>query len=69
MGLGLIVSIGGMRWIWGWSVGTGEGATSGLGRMLVEAVVIFAVAGLGGASGVLGTSWAVGVGGGVWWFA
>ena len=47
MGLGLIVSIGGMRWIWGWSVGTGEGATSGLGRTLVEAVVIFAAAGLG----------------------
>ena len=47
MGLGLIVSIGGMRWSWGWSVGTGEGATSGLGRTLVEAVVIFAAAGLG----------------------
>ena len=47
MGLGLIVSIGGMRWSWGWSADTGEGATSGLGRTLVEAVVIFAAAGLG----------------------
>ena len=47
MGLGLVVSIGGMCWSWGWSVDTGEGATSGLGRPLVEAVVIFAAAGLG----------------------
>ena len=46
MGLGLVVSIGGMCWSWGWSVGTGEGATSGLGRTLGEAVVIFAAAGL-----------------------
>ena len=47
MGLGLVVSIGGMCWSWGWSVGTGEGATSGLGRALEGAVVIFAAAGLG----------------------
>ena len=43
---------------------TGKSATSGLGRPLVEAEVVFAAAGLG-ASGVLGTSWAVGVSGGV----
>ena len=47
MGLGLVVSIGGMCWSWGWSVGTGGGATSGLGRALEGAVVSFAAAGLG----------------------
>ena len=47
MGLGIIVSIGGMCWSWGWSVDTGESVTSGLGRPVVGAVVIFAAAGLG----------------------
>ena len=68
MGLGLVVSIGGMCWSWGWSVGTGEGATSGLGRPLVEAVVMFAAAGLGeppGCWGLLGQSALVAVYGGL----
>ena len=42
MGLGLVVAIVGMCWSWGWSVGTGEGATFGPELPLAEAVVTVA---------------------------